>query len=285
MTWATGARAAAAATLLALLSIPALAEDSDLQWKWCAGGAGISADQSIRGCTARIESGAEPVRHLADAFARRGIALVSKGELDRAMRDFDEAIRLYPSFARPFSGRGALYGRMGQFDRAIQDLDQAINLDAGAPINFYNRGFAYASKGEHVRAIEDYDQVIRLIPSFGPAFTSRCASNTVAGRLDAALKDCNEAARLLPNNGNMLRTRGLLHLTAGRFDQAIADYDAALRLDAVPRRDAIGAGTLYSRGVARLRKGDKAEGEADIAAAIAIKADIAQDMAKHGVRP
>ena len=44
------------------------------------------------------------------------------------------------------------------------------------------------------------------------------------------------------------------------------------------------ADSLYGRGVAKLRSGDRAGGEADIAAAQAIKADIAQVYAGYGVK-
>ena len=68
-----------------------------------------------------------------------------------------------------------------------------------------------------------------------------------------------------------------MHLKANRLDAAIADYNATLRIDAK------GVGALYGRGVARLRKGDAA-GAADIEAAKAIQADIAEEYAKYGIR-
>jgi hypothetical protein len=60
-------------------------------------------------------------------------------------------------------------------------------------------------------------------------------------------------------------------------DKAIADYDAALQLDA--KR----ATALYGRGLAKAKKGD-ASGEADIAAAKAIKPDIAKVFDHAGVK-
>ena len=63
----------------------------------------------------------------------------------------------------------------------------------------------------------------------------------------------------------------------GRLDEAIADYDAALKLYAK------GPTALYGRGVAKRKKGDVAGGDADIAAAKAIKPDVADWHAKRGV--
>ena len=52
----------------------------------------------------------------------------------------------------------------GDHDRAIQDYDQAIQLDPKNAASYLKRGDAYESKGDHDRAIQDYDQAIQLDP-------------------------------------------------------------------------------------------------------------------------
>ena len=67
-------------------------------------------------------------------------------------------------------------------------------------------------------------------------------------------------------------------MSDNRLDDAIADYDAALKLS--PKL----AGSLYGRGLARLRKGNTDDGNADIAAAKAIQSDVAEEFARYGVK-
>ena len=69
---------------------------------------------------------------------------------------------------------------------------------------------------------------------------------------------------------------GLLKL--GDLDKALADYEAALKLN--PKL----AGSLYGRGVVKQKKGDAAGAEADMAAAKAIRANIADQWANYGVK-
>ena len=76
----------------------------------------------------------------------------------------------------------------------------------------------------------------------------------------------------------MRNSRGLVQLKLGAFDYAIADYSAAIA------RNAKDAGSLYGRGIAKIRSGDAAGGEADISAAKAIQADIATVYAGYGVK-
>ena len=71
----------------------------------------------------------------------------------------------------------------------------------------------------------------------------------------------------------------MVHLRLNRLDDALADYDAALKLNAKK------AYSLYGRGIAKLRRGDAAGGQADIAAGIAISPDIGQVFARWGVKP
>ncbi len=76
-----------------------------------------------------------------------------------------------------------------------------------------------------------------------------------------------------------LDTRGTVYLKLGQFDNAIADYNAALKIN--PQI----AGLLYGRGIAEIKQGHIAEGNADMTAAKAIKADIAKDMSVYGLAP
>jgi tetratricopeptide (TPR) repeat protein len=95
-----------------------------------------------------------------------------------------------------------------------------------------------------------------------------------------ALADCNESLRMDPNNNvGALNARGFVHLRLGRIDEAIADYDAAIKL--YPKFPP----ALYGRGLARLKKGDRAGSDADIAAAKVIWPDVAKEFAKHGFEP
>jgi hypothetical protein len=45
-----------------------------------------------------------------------------------------------------------------------------------------------------------------------------------------------------------------------------------------------GASSLYGRGLAKLKKGDRAAADADVAAAKVIKADIAEELARYGIK-
>jgi tetratricopeptide (TPR) repeat protein len=79
---------------------------------------------------------------LALTFRNRGVAYANKGDYDRALADFNEAIRLDPKSARAFGNRGVLYVHKGDYNKALADFNEAIRLDPNNALAFCNRGRA-----------------------------------------------------------------------------------------------------------------------------------------------
>jgi tetratricopeptide (TPR) repeat protein len=184
------------------------AQELSQEWRWCAGLNGASADLVISGCTTVIQSGRENTKNLAGAFYNRGNAYSDKGELDRAIRDYDQAIRLNPQYALAFNNRGNAYNKKGEPDRAIQDFDEAIRLNPQSALAFYNRGNAHRNKHDLDRAIRDYDQAIRLDPQYAEAFGNRAIAYSDKGDLERAIQDHDQTIRLNPHFDLAFNNRG-----------------------------------------------------------------------------
>ena len=135
---------AAAIVVLATVAVAsnAVVAQVSKEWNQCTGGEGSIADVVISGCSAVIQARQDVPRRLATA---RGVAHKFKGDFDRALEDYDQAILLNPSFANAYNNRGVIYRLKGEYDRATRDYDQAIWLDRNVPAFFYNRAIAYSA--------------------------------------------------------------------------------------------------------------------------------------------
>jgi hypothetical protein len=61
-------------------------------------------------------------------FRERGILAYRTGDFDRAIADFDLAIKLDPNFEAAYVDRGTVFYRLGQRDRAIADIAEAKRI-------------------------------------------------------------------------------------------------------------------------------------------------------------
>lgn len=144
--WIAGAFA-----LLASIA-PAMADDRTICER-------ASGEAAIAACTRAIASGAFTGLELAKLHTNRGVELKQKGDLDAALKDYDEAIRLNP--ADHFA--------------------------------FNNRANVRRDKGDIAGAIGDYSEAVRLEPAYAAAYTSRGLVHERAGDLDKARASFNAA--------------------------------------------------------------------------------------------
>jgi tetratricopeptide (TPR) repeat protein len=197
---------------------------------------------------------------------------------DAAIQACDLAISQFPADAEAYKNRGDSYLAKGDFDGVIDDYTKAIEINPKDADAYNNRGYAYETKDDFDRAAADFTKAIEVNPKDADAYINRCWLRATANRdLTLAFADCDTGLRLAPNDANGLDSLGFLYLRLGRLDEAIDDYNAALKTN--PRL----ADSMYGRGLCKRKKGDQAGGNADIAAAKAIQADIAAEYAKYGM--
>ena len=87
-------------------------------------------DRNIAGCTRIVEDDHESTKVRSIAYVARGLAWRNRGDRDRAMADFTDAIRLDPDSSLAYSNRGILWREKKDIDRAIADFTDAIRIEA-----------------------------------------------------------------------------------------------------------------------------------------------------------
>ena len=91
-------------------------------------------EQTISSCTAVIQGGKESPQDLGTAYYNRGIGYQNKKDYDRALSDYDQALRLRPNYSSAFNNRGNVFQALGKYERAIQDYDQASRIAPNDPL-------------------------------------------------------------------------------------------------------------------------------------------------------
>ena len=102
-------------SFLTLAALPVAAAGPELtqEWRRCRGDEVRSSEVAIQSCTAIIRSGREKGARLAAAYYSRATAHRVDGWYDRAIEDYDQAIRLDPKHAIAYNDRGTAFSHTG----------------------------------------------------------------------------------------------------------------------------------------------------------------------------
>jgi len=149
----------------------------------------------------------------------------------------------------------------------------------------FSRARAYARKGDYGRAIADYDRAIELDSRIAEPFLHRAAAYHAKGETDRAVRDSDLAIERLdpkivraPGYAPAYAGRGLAHMFKQDYRRAVEDYGQAVRLD----RESPSA--LYGLGLARVKLGDREDGQQDMANAKAMEPEVDEDFRRAGLQ-
>ena len=149
-------------------------------------------------------------------YVWRANVWLKRKELDTAIADYNEAIRLNPGSAGvAHQGRGRAWRNKKDYDKAIADCNEAIRLDPGHALAYYTRGVVWSDKKDYDKAIADYNEAIRLDPGYAHAYNGRGKAWSAKKDYDKAIADYNEAIRLDPGSVRAYCNRGVAFLLTG----------------------------------------------------------------------
>jgi tetratricopeptide (TPR) repeat protein len=274
---------------------PATADDR----QECLNGSKETAAATIDACSRAIESRDYDDGELSSLYHHRGFAWSWTGiadRVDRALKDYNEAIRLEPKAVGSLLNRAQIYNQRRDYDQAIADVNQAFDgdlSDYGKRVGYGQRGYAYQSKGDNDRAIADYsnsiqldpdnwvtvtargnaylvkgdldhaiadyDHVIALYPKYSVPYYNRCLAYKEKGDLDRVVADCSQAIALYPQYRDAYYYRAYAYRAKGDVDRAIADYDQMIALNPNDQD------TYCNRASAHFSRGDYRRALADFA--------------------
>jgi Tfp pilus assembly protein PilF len=185
--------ASALIVLFGILAAPARADDMETCKK-------SDGDDALAACTRLISSKTLRGGELAQAYLSRGLIYIRfKADWDRAIADYDEALKLNPKIAGAYTGRAAANLRKGNIDRALPDLNEGLRLDPKSPGVHNVFGYYYNKKGDHERALTEVSEALRLYPQYLYAFSNRGEIYESKGEYIKALADFRMALSLDPD--------------------------------------------------------------------------------------
>jgi tetratricopeptide (TPR) repeat protein len=219
-----------------------------------------------------IEQWTEVIRahpNLALPYMSRGVHYSWKGQLDKAIADYNKAIELDPKLAMAYRNRGRDYITLGNYDKAIEDFTESLKHEPRNAKAHCDRGRCYFLKGLYDQAIAEASHAIKSDPSLALAYYNRAEAHLKKKNYDQAIADFTKVIGLEPQNDYAYYNRGSAYSQKGAYDQSIVEFTEAIRLN--PK-----VATFYlNRGMDYADKGLHAKALADYTEAIKLQPDNA----------
>ncbi len=181
-------------------------------------------ERAITNCTEAIRLRFD----YAEAYYYRGEANRRQYKSRNAIDDYTEAIDLRPNYADAYRCRGGAYFDKRDYDRAIADCSEAIRINPKDAKAFAWRGDAFRDKGLCDKAIADYTESLRLDPKCGIVYGCRAFAYAGIGQDDKCVHDFEQAIAVTPDNWNVLNNYGVyLWMRAQQQDAKATQAEAA----------------------------------------------------------
>jgi tetratricopeptide (TPR) repeat protein len=179
----------------------------------CYAGYGLGSAEKVKTCSEAIDSGALKGLALGLAYFNRGRALSNSGDTTgaeadykRALKQYNDVIRVSQPNAQILYQRGLIYHTMGDADSAIVDYSDAIRIAPRDVLAYVNRGIVlYTKKDNNEGAIADFDSALKLDRCQVTAWINRGLVFKRKGNLDRSIADLTSAIACLPANAGPVR--------------------------------------------------------------------------------
>jgi tetratricopeptide (TPR) repeat protein len=110
----------------------------------------------VAACSALIDAPDTTADVRTKAFFLRALSYWQLSQRERAIRDYDEAIRIDPKFTPALNNRADAYLRLGRPKQGVADIEQALEIAPEYPIYNITRGQIGQTLGDRDGAMHDH---------------------------------------------------------------------------------------------------------------------------------
>ena len=196
------------------------------------------------------------------AYKNLGDAFNTSGQTDKAIDQFQKALKYQPSDAMTHNNLGNAFLTERRVDEAVAQFKTALKLQPGDTSAHNNYGNALLENGELNEAIIQFKESLAADPHNAPARNNLANALCKAGDFEGAMTQLRKAIEIDPGDATARSNLGNAYLQAGRITEAIAEFGKALQIQ--PND----AATHNNLGSALLQRGSFSEAAAEFQKAL-----------------
>ncbi len=165
------------------------------------------------------------------AHLNLGWLRLQRGEIDAAIRDTENALRLEPNLPQGQNNLGSAFRTLGRFDEAERAYREALRLAPNTLDTRYNLGLVLIDLNRPGEALVHIEAYLARNPGDAGAHAQLGDVKQSMGELPDAIIAYRESLRLNPLDARVHFNLGSALGRQGRLKEAIAEFTEALRLE------------------------------------------------------
>ena len=162
---------------------------------------------------------------------RAGAEALARGKIGSALRTFDEALRIKPTYAPAWKAKGRAHRAAGDANAALECYAQALRYEPGDEGSWFGLALVLHEMGRRSEELEAYDVLLQRNPRNTAAWMNRGVALHEQGQYEEALACYDKILSLRPEFAPAWNDRGAALIRLGRLEDALAALDEALALD------------------------------------------------------
>jgi tetratricopeptide (TPR) repeat protein len=180
------------------------------------------SDANRASAKAAVVRAASPEEQKALARNERGLEYFSKGKFEQALKEYAEAVRLYPALAAAHNNMGSAYFALARYEDAARSFAEAARVEPAYAQARFNLALAFIKLGREREANDSLLEASRAYVAEGDAHLE-------AGRLKEAEESFRALLQIDPDYALAFERIGLVYNAANRFEEAAAAFKRALQ--------------------------------------------------------
>ncbi len=164
-------------------------------------------------------------------FNVSGTFYKSNGQLDIAVKKFEQALALKPDYAEVHYNLGVTLRELDKIEEAIKSYKKAISIKNAYPNAHYNLGNALSSLKQYDGAIKHLELALIFNPRFAQAYNNLGLLYKNLGKDQEAGKKFDEALIIKPDYAEAANFRGVIFQNSGDLENAMKYYQKSLEIN------------------------------------------------------
>ena len=183
--------------------------------------------------------------NLSKAYNNRGTVYNYLEKYDKALNDFEEALKINPKDATALANKAATFSYQKKYTEAVELLNKSIEEEPTYYLFYKMRADILGSNEENDKAIADYEKCISLKSSYIEAYKELAKLYRSIDNNTKAEETFNRLIKNNSDNPRLIILRATFYRQTKEYAKAIPDYLQALKIDAKEPKTLYNIGYCY----------------------------------------